>query len=237
MSTKPTRQAPRILFTGRPCKRNAQGIIAGAHTSLSHGMALVTGLLLLLALTIVAIAAMQITSMGYKMSANSANQSRARQISESARMALSSVLPEHVYRREWNGIDLATGLTIKDKDSSGSPDKLFGGNTECTDGCFNHDALTEDAVFAIDMDNADADDDVETGTSDPLDLAASMAVYRTATHLDKGAGSAMIAGYMGLGKGAAGGGTLVHFYVRSDGNAASNARVTTSTDVKSRVFN
>ncbi len=236
MNTKQRLHTSMIPLPGRP--RGGKATYNTSRRSLSHGMALVTGLLLMLALSIVAIAAMQVTSMGYKMSANSANQSRARQISESARMALSSVLPEHIFRREWTGIDLADGLTIKDKDSSGSADKLYGSNIECpAGGCFNHDSLTEDAVFAIDMDNADADDDVETGTGDPLDLRASIAVYQTATLLDKGAGTAMVAGYMGLGKGAAGGGTLLHFYVRSDGNSALNAQVTTSTDVKTRVLN
>jgi hypothetical protein len=203
----------------------------------NRGMALITGLVLLLVLSIVAIAAMQITTLEYQMSANSANHSRARQVSESARMAVGTLLPEHVYRRGWSGIDKATGLDIKDKDSDGNDDVLYGDNSECAADCFDHDALDEDAVFALDMDNADSDDNVTTGTTDPLDLNASVAVYRAETQVDKGAGTAMLAGYSGLGKGAAGGGTIIHFYVRSDGEAARQARATTSSNVRSRVLN
>jgi hypothetical protein len=215
-----------------------------ATPALQRGMALITGLVLLLVLSIVAIAAMQLTTLEYQMSANSANHSRARQVSESARMAVGTLLPEHVYRRGWTGMDLAAGLDIEDKDSDGSDDLLYGDNSECASDCFDQAGLEsgtftldEDATFVRDMDNADGDNNVTTGTSDPLDLNASVAVYRTTTKLDRGSGTATLAGYSGLGKGAAGGGTVIHFYVRSEGEAARHAKGATSADVRSRVLN
>jgi hypothetical protein len=189
---------------------------------------------LLLVLSIVAIAAMQLTTLEYHMSANSANLSKARQVSESARMAVSSILPDHVYRRSWAGITKATGLEIKDKDNDGDGgDLLYGGNSECANDCFDPEVLDEDAIFAEDLDDADNDNDPFTGT----DLSASVAVYGTESQFDRGAGIQMVAGYAGLGKGAAGGGTVLHFYVRAEGEAARHARATTSSDVRARVLN
>jgi Tfp pilus assembly protein PilX len=183
---------------------------------LAGGMALITGLVLLVILTIVALTSMRTTTLEYKMSGNTAHYSQAREVSESGRMAVSSVLHEHVFERSWDGVTLTSGLTILDKNTDGSADSLI---TNATGETFNtadlHSSLVNDASY----------------TNSLSGLQADIKVYYSATKLSSGSGAAMSAGYMGLGKGAAGGGASMYFYVMSEGNGVSNAKFVTSADI------
>lgn len=201
----------------------------------NRGFALLTSLILLFTLTLVGIVAMHSTTLEYRMSTNSAYLSRAREISEAGRMAVSSLLPQHTYERSWSGIELPDGLELGDGADDGTePDNRYGGNEagesfDVTD----PDSLATDATFQIDVDaNGDGD------TTDEVDqFDADIKIYQTATKLDKGSGTAMVAGYEGLGKGAASGGTVLYYYVASEGKAPSGTRYWTSSDTRARVFN
>jgi hypothetical protein len=199
-----------------------------------RGFALLTALVLLFTLTIVGVAAMMSTSLEYRQSANTAFLARARETSESARMAATSVLPEHTYQRGWNGITLLPGLTVRDKDGDGHPDNLYGSNDEGSPlDDSNPAALTTDMDYSVFADaNGDGD------TSDPVDVfRAEIKVYHTATRFDQGSGAAHVAGYEGLGKGAAAGGTVIYYYAAAEGFGPGNARAWTSADSRARVFN
>ncbi|NEV65009.1 PilX N-terminal domain-containing pilus assembly protein [Thiorhodococcus minor] len=183
----------------------------------SKGIALITGLVLLVILTLVALSTMRSTTLEYRMSGNTAFLAQARQVSESGRLAVSTVLHDHVFERSWSGVQLPPGLTILDKDSSGSADALIANESgEAFDQSDPVGSLTQDATF-----------------TDPISgHTTKVAVYHMTTKLSPGSGSAMSAGYMGLGKGAAGGGSRMFFDVLADGAGDANSRFVTSADVR-----
>lgn len=204
----------------------------GTLTVRRAGFALITGLIFLIVLTVAGVVVIQSTSMSYRMAANSAYQRRAREVSESGRLAVASVLPMHTYERSWHPVTLLPHVVILDKDSSGQADDLYGVNSEVSliFDPLNPLALTKDATYWIDLDGDD-------NFSNPPDLRADISVYRTDTRLDQGSGAAMLAGYAGLGKGAGAGGGVIFFYVASQGEGPSQAQSVTSSDVRTRVFN
>ena len=182
----------------------------------SRGIALITGLVLLVILTIVALSTMRTTTLEYRMSGNTAYVTQARQVSESGRLAVSTVLHEHVFERSWGGITLASGLDILDKDSDGHPDSLITNETgETFDAADLLGNLETDAEFT------------DPGSGHESDVS----IYYAATKLSPGSGAAMSAGYMGLGKGAGGGGSSMFFYALSTGAGEAGSRFVTSADV------
>ncbi|MCB1875432.1 MAG: hypothetical protein KDH88_05600 [Chromatiales bacterium] len=194
--------------------------------SVKHrGFVLVTSLVFLLILTVVAIFALKSTGVQYRMSSNTAFLDRARAASDSGRLALSSVMPEHVYEREWTSVSLATGLTIADKDENNAADDLYAVNSETS---WAADGLDVDARYRIDG-NGDGD------YADPQDIDAAMAVYRTAIETNTGSGQAMLAGYMGLGKAVSAGGAMIFYDIQSRGYGQGNAQARTSADFRAVV--
>lgn len=202
-----------------------------AKFSVQTGVALVTALVFLFVLTMVSVIAMQSTSFEYRMSTNAAFKSRACEVSESGRMAVSSVMPEHAYLRSWSGMSLPSDLTVKDKNEDGTGDALYGDNDESAGSLDlnNLTALTTDAVYKRDV-NGDGD-------ADDLDLVAAIKVFHSTTKIQKGSGTAMLGGYQGLGKALGAGGAGLYYVVASEGKAPAKACCLSSTDVRTRVVN
>ncbi len=208
---------------------------AGATNTAQAGFVLLTSLILLFTLTLVGIVAMNSTTLEYRLSTNAVYVSRARESSEAGRMAVASVMPQHVYERSWSGIRLPGGLTMGDGADSGSePDDRYGGNDAGESFELNApENLNTDAFYRVSVD-ANGDND----SVDAVDqFQADIKIYQTATKLDQGSGTAMVAGYEGLGKGAAAGGMVLYYFVASEGKAPGNTRYWTSSDVRARVLN
>lgn len=189
------------------------------------GFVLITALVFLLVLTMVAIFALKSTGVQYRMSTNIAFLDRARAASDSGRLAVSSVMPEHVYEREWSSVTLTPGLTIQDKDDNSAADDLYANNSEAG---WAEDGLDVDARYRIDG-NGDGD------YTDPQDIDAAISVYRTRLEASRGAGQAMLAGYMGLGKALGAGGAMIFYDIQSRGYGQGNAEARTSSDFRAVV--
>lgn len=189
-----------------------------------QGYVLATGLVILLILTLVAITTMQSSSLEYSISSNQVFSDHAFQASESARLSMAGILDEHVYERGWpSTIVLPAGLNILDKDSDGTGDYFYVDNTESANTLLNGGALTRDATY------------IRGGTGG--DIKANLYVYKTLVVLAPGASSTMSAGYEGLGKAAAAGGTHMYFEIRGEGQAPADAHATTASDFRTVVRN
>ena len=195
-----------------------------------HGYVLITSLIFLTVLTLVAVVSSQSTSFEYQMSSNLVLKERAFQSSETGRTGLGSVMDAHVFERDWDSaISMPAGLTVLDKDSSGASDMLFI-NNEAGEDLYNDSTLVSDADYKIDG-NGDGDFD------DGGDVNATVVAYKTRSVAAKGAGTAMVAGYEGIGKGVAGGGFNVYFELRSRGQSSLGAQAQTASEYRVVVRN
>lgn len=193
-----------------------------------QGYILVTGLLFLLVITMVGVASMNLSTVDYKISSNTAFHVDAFENAETARQtAGSELLFQYIKNRDWSGFGftIPAGVTVVDTNRA-----LFMGNEESTadlrNGVYGDvSTLTTDLQFALDG-NADGD------TNDGVDAVANIMVIKTDTRAAEGANTAQLSGYEGDGKGAAGGGTYNFFMLMSQGRSAANAAATTATDYR-----
>lgn len=184
------------------------------------GFVLITGAVLLIVLTLVAITAMKSTTLEMRMSSNEIARMEAFSASEVPRVAAADLLDVHTFNRGWpvsasgavpnNVFDypLPAGLTIRDKDGDGAPDALYIDNNEIS---YSPNQLTPDAVFSR---------SVTPAGQTPLVQNADLAVYKLRTGLAPGAGAAMVAGYEGVGRAAAASGGNVYYRILSRGVSA-----------------
>lgn len=163
-----------------------------------RGYVLITSMVFLVILTMVGVTAVQNTALEQKMSANVAFHTQSREDSESGRNALSSTLYNHLFYRGWPAptgtlasgtFTLPTGLTIVNGDT------LY---TKSED-------TTVDATFQSDTDG--------NGTADSA--TANLYIHRMGVVTAPGAGASMVAGYEGMGKSAAGGGSYLFLQLKS----------------------
>ena len=195
-----------------------------------RGYVLITSLIFLTVLTLVAVVSSRSTTFEYQMSSNLVLKDRAFQSSETGRAGMAGILDAHIFEREWNdSIKIPSGLTVLDKDTSGGPDMLFLSNNAGED-LYNADTLVTDAQYKIDA-NSDGDFD------DGGDVNADIDVYKTKSVAARGTGTAMVAGYEGLGKGMAGGGFHVYFELRSKGKSIVGAQSQTASEYRVVVRN
>ena len=192
-----------------------------------HGMALVVSLVLLVALTLVAVTSLKGTGLELKMSANQVMRSEAFESSEGPRLLVSELIDAHAFARGWpksQGGDipddlfdqpLPTGLVLQ-KDGSSQLKQWYLNNDDCKkEPCpFKPNSLEKDAAYARNV--------AASGTS-KFEIKTDIGVFKVRTDLAPGAGAAMVSGYEGTGKAAAAGGGNVFFFVRSEGKDASNA--------------
>ena len=192
------------------------------------GYILVTGLLFLLVITLVGVTSMNLSTVDYKISSNTAFHVDAFENAESARKtAGSDLLFEYIKNRGWSGIGFSvpTGVGVVDNNRD-----LFMGNEEdaatLRSGVYGDiSVLTTDIQFALDG-NTDGD------TNDGVDAVAGIMVIKTDTRAAEGSNTAQLSGYEGDGKGAAGGGFYNFFMLMSQGRSAANAAAATSTDYR-----
>lgn len=187
----------------------------------TQGYALVTSLVFLVVLTLVAITAMQGSTVELKMGRNEALRAEAFEASDSPRQVVSRLVDVHTFARGWPesaggsvpdsdfAYELPAGLTISDPDDSGGGDNWYDNNTEAA---FDPQAIDVDAS----LDNV-----LELDGQEPYEVTTEFSVYKLRTGINPGSGAAMVAGYEGTGKAAAASGGSIYFYVGSTGTDAS----------------
>lgn len=203
-----------------------------------RGYVLVTSLIFLVVLTLIAVTAMDLSSMELKMSSNANLKSRGLEASESLRNIGGEILDAHVYNRGgWpaaiggtvsdNTFELIipSGVIILDKDGDTLPDILALTN-DAGESLFSPATLIKDITYKIDG-NGDGD------FTDDVDTNAELSVYRLGAFQIRGGPMAMAAGYEGVGKGTAGGGTGVIFNLQSRGTSAGGSETVTSSEYRS----
>jgi len=200
-------------------------VIQPAALPRQQGAVLITALMFLTVLTLIGVVSMQSTSMDYQMSTNAVLRDRAFYFSENGREAMGSVVDDHLFERGWTAnVTLPTGLSIADINKD-----LYNGN-DAGESLANSASLTVDATHQLDG-NGDGD------FTDGEDSNSQIIVYKTQTQWASGAGTAMAAGYEGLGKAAAAGGVHVFFELRSRGTTVAGAQATTATEYRAILKN
>jgi len=176
------------------------------------GFVLITGLILILAISLVTISAMQGSNLDFKISANQSYKDIAFQNSESGRTVAGEALSHFIYERSWSGFN-ATGLTIP-TDYDPSTDKLAD-----TENLYETSALNVDISYKL------SSTDIETIESD-LSIIKAEGVQKGKSSLNQ------LSAYEGLGKGAGSGGVQLLYEIRSQGKGPANAAAVTATEYK-----
>lgn len=216
--------------------------MASFNPKTQRGFILVTSLIFMLVLTMVAITAMDKTTMDMRMSNNSVLKARSLEASEGLRNIGGELIDAHTYNRGWPksasgsvendtfNTTIPSGLAIADVDN-----KLYDGNDTSTDGTnpesvFTPSKLVTDLTYQHDA-NSDSD------YIDAEDTDAEMSVYKVATVTIPGSGTCQVCGYEGTGKSAAAGGVVIFFDLRSSGASAGSANTVTVAEYRHVVRN
>ncbi len=181
------------------------------------GAALAISLMILLVLTMVALSAMDGSSLGYKMGANAVYHEEAFNNSESGRLPVGQAVAEFLFYGEWDGIaDSTTNLGVFDEDL---------------------DLLGENGASEVQSEVNGLDSDLSYELKDSNDkvlISADIAIFKSNTVVNRdGAGSAQLKGYHGAGTGIGGqGGVHKYFELRSQGAGPSGASSKTAADFR-----
>jgi hypothetical protein len=203
---------------------------AAPYINRQNGYVLITAMIFLAILTLVAVVSSQSTTFEYKMSTNLVLKDRAFQSSETGRTAIGDVLDAHIFERGWDSaVNIPSGMAILDKDTSGAADDLYLAN-EAGEDLLNDNTLATDATYQVDANN---DGDYTDGG----DINATVSVIKTQAIAASGSGTAMSAGYEGLGKSVAAGGLHMYFELRGRGNSATGAQSVTASEYRVVVKN
>lgn len=195
------------------------------------GMVLVICLIMLLVLTLVAAVAMRTTTVDLQMTTNTMLKTRALQGSESGRVIASSVISDHVYYRGWPwNVSATANFTIPGELTVTDTNSEFWVSNNAPLGDLS--AGSEDLTYMV-----DGTDPVDGDYDDQEDINSTIYVTKVATVPAPGSSTAQVAGYEGLGAGAAGGGAYIFFDIRSRGTAPGNARDITGVDYRHVVTN
>jgi hypothetical protein len=208
-----------------------------------RGVALFVGLVFLVILSLVAVIAMQGTLIEMRMVTNVARHEQAFETSEGLRTIPLTVFDEHVFNRGWpTGMggslpdadftaDMGLSSQLFDKlkagihKDSGVPEMLYS-SLGAGESLYSPSTWATDVSMAI--------DDPSTGDED---LAANIAIVPDGAVLAEGSGTAVAAGYRGLGSGAAGGGGNLYFEVKSIATAPANGRAVTMSQYRQAIRN
>ncbi|MDR3419096.1 MAG: PilX N-terminal domain-containing pilus assembly protein [Nevskia sp.] len=211
------------------------------------GYALVTAILFLVLLTLVALTTVKNSGLEAKMGTNSALHTEAFESSEAGRHTIDTLIDAHVYTRGWpktaagGTVDdsqfdnytkaliagaaacpttsTSPGYTLCEDSGSNTPRNWYNGNSEC-----NYGATTPCNKFPgnLDQDASYVSSFTPGGSSSTLNLTATVSVYRVFITLAAGEGAQMAAGYQGLGRAAAAGGSNLYFLINGHGKDYSN---------------
>jgi hypothetical protein len=191
-----------------------------------RGAVLITSLMFMVVLTLVALMANQSTVLEARMSTNTIVKQRATESSEALRTGINDLLQGHFYSDDW---PTSLGGTL--------PDSLFsipsgigiyntglwGVENSAGENLYDSSTWVQDVSLRVDGNN-DGD------YVDEQDQQADLMVFRIGSENATGSATAQGAGYLGLGKGTRGGGSVVFFELRSVGSSAgSSSTVTGST--------
>lgn len=206
-------------------------------TRRQRGYVLITSLIFLMVLTLVAVVATKNTTLQLKMSRNYIRKEIAFEGSEVARMDADNMLDAFIFSRGWpttqGGAVSATDFGPWPCGSSGSANcNLQVLSPTSTPGSLVNATTTNPPQ---DLTSSNYATSPYTGTiqnfaptmlfqydaagnstyTDNNDVNALIYIFRLGVFNNPGSGTAMIAGYEGTGKGAAGAGTAILFYVKS----------------------
>ena len=181
-----------------------------------QGAALAVALMVLLVLTLVAISAMDGSTLGFKMGANAVYHEEAFNNSESGREPIGQALVDFAEYGEWDDIVIESGPDKTELQTVASDLDLLGDNGSENQQLTN--GLTTDFTY---MDTAN-------------NIEANISVFKGKTVANtSGAGSAQYKGYHGAGIGIGGeGGMHKYFEFRSEGVGPSSAESWTAADFR-----
>lgn len=207
-----------------------------------RGYVLITSLIFLLVLTLIAVVVTKNTSLNLKMSRNYIEKTAAFEGSEVARLDTDNMLDAFVFSRGW--LAPWGSVAATDFGAWGCPTGTVTG-PHCTMDVLSPTSTLSNLVVADPVTNPPWDlmssNYVSTGSSpyagtfqsfaptvrflfdgsgngsysDFNDITAVVSIFRLGVYNNPGSGTAMIAGYEGTGKGAAGAGASILFYVKS----------------------
>ena len=200
-----------------------------------RGFALITAMIFLVLLTLVALVALRGSGLEALVSGNNAQRAEAFESSEIARISISDVIDAHVYNRGWPNNLTISGVTgtVPVEEFGSMPGGLalsslgswYSSNTEDTN------TTAFPSGFTPDVMDRDASYTLAVGTTGaPAQIYADLYVYKLRVDLGTGTGAAMSQGYEGLGRGAAGGGGNMFFYVKSSGRDLKGSTSTSNYD-------
>lgn len=176
-----------------------------------RGAVLALSLMILLVMTIVAISAMEGTTLGYKMSANAVYQDQAFNNAESGLPGAGDSVIEFLEYSDWKQVDFTgTGYTSK-------------GNN---------------IALAIDHDKEkiyENQTEIDLEFNDPnSDIRADISILRLGTSVNTGgSGARQLRGYHGAGVGAGGAGGYIGYYeFRSNGQAGKGSQAWNAVDFR-----
>lgn len=180
-----------------------------------QGAALAMALMVLLIMTLVAVSAMDGSTLGYKMSVNSIYHQEAFSASESARDAVHEPFIEFMFEEDWNNVTMPDGL-----DDIGEP-HFLNANADAED-------VTDTSSLANDLAYRLEDNNGNIIVEGDIMVTIGQTVVNTS-----GAGSAQYKGYHGAGVGMGGqGGIHKYFEFRSGGRSTANAAAWTAADFR-----
>lgn len=215
--------------------------------TLSHqqgGFALITSVVLLIGLTVVGTVAVRNAGFELRMSENQIQRVEALENSELPRRRLGDIIDQHVYARGWPSdrggqvlkrdflFDIPDAYTITGLAADKESPRWYVINDECK-------PQTQCALPATDdmLTKASFDRNIPTGVGEGTrPVAAQLGVFKLRTDLNPGAGTAMVAGYEGLGKSAAAGGARILFHIESRSTSSRTVRTSAEEDVAGRAI-
>ncbi|NOY62953.1 MAG: hypothetical protein GXP10_07370 [Gammaproteobacteria bacterium] len=224
---------------GGTMMKKEQSAMRCNHTVSRHqsGYVLVTSLLFLLVLTMVAVVSTQTTTLELRMSANNVAKGRALESSEALRHFAGEVVDAHTFHQGWPvslgggiqdkefGVTFPAGINFVNK-TDGVPNNMYLlGSNGAGENPLDPSTLVNDITYQVDG-NGDGDLD------DGVDISASVSIYRLPATSAKGSNIAMVSGYLGLGRSAAGGGSNIYYLLRSTGTSAGGARAVTASEYR-----
>lgn len=229
----------------------ARSSIRAAPRGLALGFALVVSMIFLVVLTLIAVAVIRTTGLGARMTANNSVSNEAQEVSETIRSLTEVMVEGNAYYRGWPcsistgsatcggsppiysvldsewSLPLPTGMAVlrqgqslcTDTPDTSQPYKMwFDANDES--GSFNP-VWYKDDTTGVKDDACYSRNIAGTGVT-AYTVAGNISVYKLRADIAPGSGGAMVSGYEGTGRGAAGGGGYIFFFTQSEGQDPSN---------------
>jgi Tfp pilus assembly protein PilX len=182
-------------------------------TGKQEGFVLVTVLVLMLLLTIVVVMNMKTNVTNYQLTSNHAANQQTFNYAESGLIVVSSIIDDHLAKRDWTGVTMPKGLSVVTPVSGGTDvPTLLDDTTESGSMYGSTHGLTRDFEYTMG------------------DVTANIYVIKGQRYKNAGVSSAMLSGYLGLGKSEAKGGVNTIFEVRSEGEGVKGAKSVTASD-------